>query len=377
MTAVTALFCGICLSLKLWLNEGRFFPLISPFTAAPALPAPFDKLLLLLSASLAVFWLFKAKRILGLLFMGTIILILLQDQMRWQPWVYLYLLMFVPYVFQRGKYEDETATLTVLQWLVAGVYVWSGIHKFNGRFIEDTFAQFSVFAGKKTLPPKWQDALYLIPLTEATTGILLLLPRLRKAGIVIALLIHVFILYFLWVTLSHHNVIVYPWNVAMMFFVVLLFGGVHNPTIISIKDIVWRVPFITPVILVWLFPVLNFWGLWDHYLSFSLYSNKPSSFYIAVESKELSKIDGRLKDYFADIPGLEGGQVISMEKWALGTLNVPFYPEQRLFKMVASGFCNLGIPDQQIIFLESYYIEGKQRFNSFTCKDISVAKSDP
>ena len=68
---------------------------------------------------------------------------------------------------------------------------------------------------------------------------------------------------------------------------------------------------------VWIFPILNLFGYWNHYLSFSLYSNKLSRFYIAVEESEIHKIDKRFNNYFAKIPGLQGGEIIEIDKWPI------------------------------------------------------------
>jgi hypothetical protein len=125
-----------------------------------------------------------------------------------------------------------------------------------------------------------------------------------------------------------------------------------------------------PVILVWVVPALNFFGLWDHYLSFSLYSNKPSTFYIAIEESEIQKVDKRFKNYFGGIPGLRGGQLIDINKWSYAELNVPFYPETKAFKKVSASFCELGIADDKLIFLELLHSKGQIHYNKFTCSEL-------
>jgi hypothetical protein len=118
-------------------------------------------------------------------------------------------------------------------------------------------------------------------------------------------------------------------------------------------------------------PVLNFFGLWDTYLSFSLYSGKINAFYIAVEDNELGKIDKRLNQYFIRIDGLQGGKIIGVNEWAVGELNVPFYPETRNLKKIGTHFCKLGIPDDKLFFLEFELPFEKGIFKRFTCKEVA------
>src|SRR5690606_38751203 len=122
------------------------------------------------------------------------------------------------------------------------------------------------------------------------------------------------------------------WNVAMVCFVFLLFWGVKENLFISVREISSNVLIVLVVVLVWICPILNLFGYWDHYLSFSLYSDKPSMFFIAVEQGEIHKIDKKLNNYFAEIPGLQGGQIIDVDKWTYSELNVHFYPEMKSFK---------------------------------------------
>jgi hypothetical protein len=51
-------------------------------------------------------------------------------------------------------------------------------------------------------------------------------------------------------------------------------------------------------------------------------------------------------------------------------LNAPFYSETRCFKQLATPFCDLGIQNDQLYFLE-YELPFKEgKFKRFTCIDI-------
>jgi len=367
---VIAFLLGFLLSPKLWINEGRFFPVIQPFEGIPVLPSPYDIILLSLFIALSVIWIFYDKRRVGIAAIASLLAILVQDQMRWQPWVYLYLLMLVPFLTQSSKTGNKRLLFISLQWIVAGVYIWSGIHKLNSNFLDGTFSEMYKAAGVRLDFQTWREAGYVIPILEISIGAALLTIKFRKIGIYAAFVTHVVILFYFSPIVQNQNSVIYPWNIAMIGFVFLLFWGLKENILISILKMRSSVLMTLMIFMVWVFPIINLFGYWDHYLSFSLYSNKPSEFYFAVEESEIHKIDKRFRKYFAQIPGLQGGQIIEIEKWAYSDLNVPFYPEMRTFKKLSAIFCELGIDEDKLVFLEVFYVNSKPHYNTFTCKEV-------
>lgn len=366
---VIAFVVGVLLSKQLWINTGRFLPNLKPFDFVPTLPSPLDTILLLLFIVVCLIWIFYETKIIGFLAIGTLIIILVQDQMRWQPWVYLYLLMLLPYLLRSNHNGDERLILTVLQWIIAGVYLWSGIHKLNQSFLDGTYTQMISATGIKVESQSWKKLGYIIPIIELSMGLALLVPKFRKVAMYTAIVTHIIILFYLSPIVLNHNSVVYPWNIAMIIFVYLLFDNTSEGFLITIREIRSDILSLVPVALVWVFPLLNLFGYWDHYLSFSLYSDKPPKFYIAIENNEIHKINKRYKNYFVNIAGLQGGQIIDIDKWAYSELNVPFYPEERLFKkLISSKFCILNIQDDKLVFLELTSVNRKAHYRKFTCE---------
>jgi hypothetical protein len=253
--------------------------------------------------------------------------------------------------------------------MIVGVYIWSGVHKWNLGFLDGTFAQMVKASGLNVDFQIWKKAGYIIPFLEVSIGVALLTRKLRKVGVYIAIITHIVILFYLSLFVLEHNSVVYPWNIAMIVFVYLLFWDTDENLAMTFREIRVNAFLLIPVALIWLFPVLNLVGYWDHYLSFSLYSSKPSKFYIAIEKDEIHKIDKRFAHYFADMKGLQGGQLIDVDKWAFSELNVPFYPEKRLFKKLSVNFCDLGIDEDKLVFLELFYTNSTLS-NKFTCKEL-------
>jgi hypothetical protein len=112
------------------------------------------------------------------------------------------------------------------------------------------------------------------PLVEASIGVGLL-TRYRNWAVILALGMHAFILLCLGPLGHDWNTVVWPWNVAMATFVVLLFWRTGD---ISPKKILLptrrRPSYLHAVVLVLfaVMPLFGLFGLWDSCLSASLYS---------------------------------------------------------------------------------------------------------
>lgn len=363
---------GILLSFQVWISN-RFFPL-APFfegIAVKGFTADIIILGVLIISLLAV--IISGKIIFTRCALFSLTILLLQDQLRWQPWVYLYLLILIPFaIFKENKFHFSI--LSCLQFMIVGVYIWSGVQKFNSNFIDNTFKNIlTVFFGleDQTIVHSLNYLGYSIPVIEVCMGLSLVIPKFRDAGVIICILTHVFILGYLSPLGINSNSVVYPWNIAMIILVTLLFFRIKNPiNFWSYENIKMKVLNLTMMTLVWVLPLFSFVNLWDNYLSFSLYSDKPNRYYIAIEANEIGKIDKRLHKYFVNIKGLSGGQIIDVDKWSMDVLNVPFYPERRVFKRIASSFCELGIDEEKLFFLEIEQPLNSNRIFAFTCKNL-------
>jgi hypothetical protein len=133
-SVLAALLIGFLFSPRLWATEARFFPLIKPANFIPTIGYPFDIVLLILFVALGITWFINRKRVFGIIAISSLIIILLQDQMRWQPWVYLYLVMLLPYLSHSGEDTNKQRILNCLRWVIAGVYFWSGISQIQLKF---------------------------------------------------------------------------------------------------------------------------------------------------------------------------------------------------------------------------------------------------
>ncbi len=360
---ITGLLSGIALSSPLWLGN-RFFPYTPVFNLYPA-----EWVHSVLTVSFIVMsllaWVFEKQWF----YVWTIIIgltLVMFDQVRLQPWIYIYLIMLVPFAFNA---TGEALLNKYCKIIMTGIYFWSGVHKLNPDFITGYYAEWLSFIQGRQINMNEFVSLsgYGPGLIEISVAVLLAIQKTRKAGVWLASVMHIIVCIVVLGQGYQYNSVVIPWNMVMVALTFLVFYG--RVDVLSGDSAPERIVFPgLAVLLIWLLPILNFANSWDHYLSFSFYSNKPSAFYIAIQTDQLSKIDSRFRSYFVNIPGLTGGQIIDVNRWCVSELNVPFYPEPRVFKRLSRDFCKLNIPSHQIVFLEIKRPSGQNReVLSFNC----------
>jgi hypothetical protein len=100
-------------------------------------------------------------------------------------------------------------------------------------------------------------------------------------------------------------------------------------------------------------PLFSFFGLWDSYLSASLYSGNTKQAHISVQ-------DGSL-------PARTSISDLSMKE-----MNVPAYPEERIFKSVFAWWCEgAGLSEPILRVLENPEIfSGERQTNTYRCDDV-------
>src|SRR5688500_14477801 len=90
---VIGMLCGMAISLPLWLT-GRAFPHLPWAAVFAPFPEPFDAAFLGITVLLLLLSVFVPERAeFAWMAIGGGVILALQDQMRWQPWFYQYLLM--------------------------------------------------------------------------------------------------------------------------------------------------------------------------------------------------------------------------------------------------------------------------------------------
>ena len=132
------------------------------------------------------------------------------------------------------------------------------------------------------------------------------------------------------------------------------------------EDFVWlKHGWLSRVVLVLftLAPGLSFFGLWDHYPSWALYSGNRNEGRLYFSDAVYEKLADAVQDYVTDEgPDRDG---LEVAEWSYGELNVPAYPEMRVFRQVQRGLCRYG-EVTLVIEGKATLFDGKRRI-VFTC----------
>jgi len=369
---VAGLLAGLALTPRLWLSD-RLYPLTPIARFLQPIPAPWDRILyaaLLLTLLIIALVKRPAKWI-----AVSAVLALVEvafDQSRLTPWFYQYLAMLLALAFYY-RYgvtpdDDRHPVLNACRLVMVGVYFWSGLQKLHTDFMFRIFP-WMIQPFTRALPHSLVAVLnsfgVVAPFLEIAIAIGLLSRRFRIYAIFGALAMHAFILLAIGPLGNQFNNVVWPWNVAMLAFLAILFW--KRPSLSS-REIVWPRTAIQWVLLA-LFgiaPALSFFNLWDSDLSAALYAgtrNSPSLYVTNALADRLPK--DILQHVF--LSGQPGINKIDLFGWSLADLNAPVYPEPRIYKSVGRYLCsyadapsdvNLVIKRSRVLFVsdlqESY-----------------------
>lgn len=332
-----ALLCGFALSRRLWVSAGRLYPNVPAFDFLPAVRTPLDYVLFGAFVLLVVLVTLRARpRVEAVAFVAVGVALFVFDLSRLQPWVYQYLFLMLALAAYTWKEENARATLRACGLVVACVYFWSGAQKLNPQFFAEVVPSLlgpylarmpASFGGLTT------TLALLIPLIEICAGVLLLTRRLRRVGVVLAVLTHAVVL-LLFVPLRRNNVI-WPWNVAMAALVVIIFWRDAS----GFRDFLpRRLPSIQTLALVLfgLMPVLSLFGLWGQYQSAALYSGNVTRAEFVLEESVARQLPPRVR---RKLQTTSEGLRLDINQWSYAELNVPAYPSERVYRRAAETLC--------------------------------------
>jgi len=287
-------------------------------------------------------------------------LLVLQDQNRLQPWFYQYSFMLGAVgLCNLGRLSAEGA-LNTCRLIVAFTYFWSGLQKAQVSFAENVYP-WLIEPLVSHLPSEAASALghgaYAVPVMETAIGLGLLVRPFRKPAVVAAILMHAFILFSLGPWGHDWNSVVWPWNLAMVAFDLILFWRAPDRSSLLAVVKPGGSAYRAVVLVLFAFmPALNFVGLWDSYLSASLYSG-------STEDESVYTTDGSSLTY-----------VTSLSYEAMNEMNVPAYPEEHVYKKVfAEMWCEKPLSSPEhilVVYGKPRITSGDRSKTTYHCKDV-------
>jgi len=174
------------------------------------------------------------------------------------------------------------------------------------------------------------EAHSVVPWLEMGVAGLLIFTRTRWLGVGLACVMHLGILILVGPLMGDSNEVIWPWNLAMMLLVVLLFSSrERGQWKVSIRQARWGSRFSLVAIgsLVLIMPYFSSTGKWDRYLSFHLYTGTEHRYSLILLPRGLKKLPAEYHPYLKGEPPklkeLDAGT------WSMVELKVPLVSEDR------------------------------------------------
>jgi hypothetical protein len=371
ISVILGLLAGFALSPKLWLSS-RLYPLTPVWSFISAPRSPIDYIIFFALIALLIAVSATPRRGLLIAVFTLLALVALQDQSRWQPWFYQYVAMLLA-IALAGP-ERQAAALNTCCLIVAATYIWSGLAKLNPGFTGGTFPWLvGPFLGAWPMAAQWlaRHLAFVVPLIECGVGVGLLTRRLRTAALFSAIAMHVFVLIVIGPLGRNFNAVVWPWNLAMIaFLLILFFRRTEEP---APQDIIWGRGFAfqkVALILFGVMPALSSANLWDAYLSSALYAGNKNSGVVYVSDDVFDRLPESIEDYvYEDEPDRND---LDINQWSLGELNVPAYPEIRIYRNVARQICGYAMDGsgvELVLHGKRALVNGNRR-SIYHCSDL-------
>lgn len=368
-----AAFCiGLSMSSALWIGP-RSFPLVPVVPASAELEGHaaivlYGALFTLAAAALLARW----PRWFIAAFLAVMLVFCLEDQTRWQPWVFQYsLLMAVIALVPLDGQASQQKALNLGRLIVALTYVFSGLQKLNSNFMFTDFPWLvqpvtALFPLIGKLVPLFGA---LAPFVQLAFGIGLLTRRWRRLSLVAAVAMHIFILTMFGPFGHNWNNVVWPWTVAMAAFDVILFSGTTEftwPDVVARR----RDPLhIAALALFVALPVLSFFNLWDSYLSAALYSGNLTEAQIYISDAGMASVPPAVRS--RTVHTSANTNVLNIQRWAIEDLNVMPYPETRAYRAIGRSVCrDVRTPGQLVLIVHEQRLFGSREEAGFQCPEL-------
>jgi uncharacterized membrane protein YphA (DoxX/SURF4 family) len=356
---VTA-FCWLLAKFAGWrmFTTYRIFPTAPVLNIFDNIPLPVHTFLFVL-AVLLLFLLILSP--LNKVFLASLlvceVLSCLLDQNRLQPWDYQY--MFILFIYLVNKKDDNKAIAAFLL-MLASTYIYSGLGKLNTGFLHTIWTkmlleQFLHIPAKSALQPWVQYCGYITGFFELMAGLGLLFNKTRKISAGLLILLHLFILIFLGPFGLRYNMVVWPWNIAMICYLYLVSFRTAD-TLIPLGQAFsgWN----WAVLICWgILPALNFAGWWDNYLSSGIYSGKLPEMMICI--KDTSQCKPLRRYWIKGHSGVcNGEESVNVQYWSMAETKMAPYPEIRSYKKIQAKL-EAQYPGAGLSFV--YFEEGRVR----------------
>lgn len=279
-------------------------------------------------------------RIALVLFAVASICMILVDQHRFQTWTYQFVVLSLVFAFVPAR-----QALVLARLIVVSLYFHSAVSKFDLSFFDINGQEILkgllgvVGATPETWPvPVRRIIAAALPTGELLAAVMLCIPRLRRLGLFVSLLMHVLLFAALGPFGLGHKPGVLLWNVFFIGQNLLLFGwlfrkgedveltadsqrsGGLNPPARCVRGI---------VALVILLPFLEPLGWFDHWPAWGLYASRPGRIQVWVSGDAVGDLPAEMRMHLGPARFRDDRCQLRIDRWSLEAVGAPIYPQNR------------------------------------------------
>ncbi len=294
------------------------------------------------------------------------------DQHRLQPWAWQFFILALLIAL-----ADDALLWTGWQWLTISIYFYSALSKFDTDFYTYASAQLEHYLSDRLAPLGvaswlatavdqffWERLVRLCPIGELLIAILLTFRRGRPTGVILAVMMHVFLMTILGPYGLHHSHGVVLWNIWFLGLIASLFGmpwigailkplllrldsstisseaSEAMPTQIAPSWTSWnkfrRHAARAMLAFVLLWPATMRWGWCDPWIGWGVYVPFKTPVFIEVDMKLIAAKSASFSQpvWWKAVLQREY-YFVSVGEWSLVAMGVPEYPHVR-FRMATA-----------------------------------------
>lgn len=265
--------------------------------------------------------------------LAAALMLCVSNQHRLQAWHWLFVLGLS---VSLCKSENR---IPLLRSVLASIYVCSALsrmapmaHQGMTAAIVDQLLWMIGIDSEAVAGTKGEILCHGLNLGELGVGLLLLLPRWRRYGIVSAMLLHGTLLLALGpLGLGHHTAVLI-WNVSFLCLIPVVFSGPVQDSPSMHTGQRWR--FRAAILFVWLFPLSGLFGIADNWPAWQLYSTRPETWTLRIKETDVHFLENHIQQHVSGPAPLDDWVVVRLDRWSLAETDSPLYPQGRFQKEV-------------------------------------------
>ena len=164
-----------------------------------------------------------------------------------------------------------------------------------------------------------------LPAGELLVALLLLIPRTRRAGLVLSLVMHALLLLAVGPWGMNHSWGVILWNVFLIGQNGLLLWDFREIGPILPSALTVRVALLS----VLMFPALRYVSGYDNWPSWAVYVSDTPRMLVQVRNSAAEKLPDSVRQFVEPRPLSDGWSWLRIDKWSIAETGSPIYPEER------------------------------------------------